>query len=194
MAVPKLTLPEIRRRFLQVLSQTGRDGLACQAVGIDEATLYRHVKRDAEFAAARVRAREEFHHHDDPEIVMRCRAALILHLQPHEEEWTAIESETLPDGRVVERRSVKRVKRPPSEWAVRMVIPMLAGRAIGTDLTRLEISGPDGGPVKHAYESEIDREIDQLLAAMAAREEGASAGSPAPADGAQPLDPAHTDT
>jgi hypothetical protein len=174
MAVARLSYPEIRRRFLQVLAQTGSDTAACKAIDLHADNMYRFAKKNPDFAEARIRAREEFHRRDDPEIVSLCRQALVFHLQPHDEEWTSITTEVLPDGTKIERRSVKRVKRPPSEWAVRMVIPMLAGRAAGTDISRveLEISGPDGGPIRHDHysESDIDREISRLLTVMAERE------------------------
>ena len=177
MAVPKLNLPEVRRRFLQVLTQTGRDGVACRAIGIDEATLYRHVKRDTEFASARIRAREEFHRHDDTALVACFRAAVIrLCQEGYEEEWTTIQTETLPDGRVIERRSVKRCRKPMPEWLGRLVAPMSAGKPMGTNLDRLEISGPNGGPVQYEHDFRESEDGELIREAYAILQEAAPPG------------------
>jgi hypothetical protein len=174
----KLEHPETRRRFLQVLAQTGQDKAACMAAGINQTTLYRYLKRDPAFADARHRAQEEFWRRDDPELVAHCREALIRLLQGPEEEWTTIETTVLPSGEKVEKRSVKRVKRGPSMTGVEKVLPMLSGQAAGTDLSRvnLEISGPGGSPIQHENlsDEELSAELIRLLGGTAAGAQDAS--------------------
>lgn len=80
--------------------------------------------------------------------------------------------------------------------AVDRVLRIMKRRAryLGLDApVRRELSGPEGGPIEHINESELDREIRSLLREMAAREKGAAARSSADAAGEVGVDTAHAD-
>lgn len=129
---------EVADRVFQVIAQAGTDAAAIKAIHVHHDTFYKWIREKPEFSAGVVRAREAFHSREDPALIDQCREALIRHLSWHEETWQSAETTTLPDGSEVVKKSVRKVMRPPSEWAVKLVTPMLSGGLAGVQ--RAEIS------------------------------------------------------
>ena len=142
-----LDRPEKRRRFLQVLAQTRRNKVACEAIGLDESCLYKYLKRHPEFAAERYAALDKFDARDDPELAARCREAYLLMMRPHEVTRTTFETITHPDGTKTEIRKVHKEERPPEQWAVQNCTPLMSGRPAGEGRSRMELTGADGSPL-----------------------------------------------
>lgn len=143
-------VPELVSRMLQIIEQTGQDKPAYKSVGLTAETFYKWMREKPELSGSVARAREAFYSRDDEEIINRCREALIRHLGIHEENWTSEETTTLPDGSTVVKKSDRSVMKPPSEWAVKLVTPMLSGLAPGVEHHKLEVM------LRERLESEVD--------------------------------------
>lgn len=145
-----LDRPHKRRRLLQVMAQTGNNKAACNAIGMDESCLYKYRQKHPEFDAEFLRARDSFFERDDPELAARVRAAYLMLLQPHDETWTTFETVKHADGRTTETRKVHKAEKPPVQWAVTNLTPLMNGRPAGEGRSRMELTGADGTPLNVA--------------------------------------------
>lgn len=135
--------------ILQAIRRTGQDKAGIEAGDISHTTFYRWVDEKSEFREQVERARRDWAEKNDAEIAHRFREHLLEAMSGPVEVWETEEVTELPDGQAVTKKSTKRVKKPPAEWAFQIAAPQV-GERFGID--RSEVSGPGGGPQEHTHQ------------------------------------------
>jgi len=112
---------ELVELICKAIYNTGKDKDVIEAGGINKDTFYRWNKTKSDFSDSVARAKEQFRAKlwkKDPDLYTKAVDGLKIHINGYTEEWkTVIEH---PDGKKTIKTTL--VKRPPSKWAVQMIL------------------------------------------------------------------------